>query len=228
MAVTQLRPYADISNNFSLSSGSKAYLMVNEESQDGDSTRLYFSTSNTSSETKTVNLSIDKSIIKSDFIINKITAVVVIKHNGTLDSATVSVGNQSGSITGVGSSYKAISVQIPTTADFSSMSVSVSFCSNSSKSTKTVAITQMYIEVDYTDPSAKKLTVTYNGRNIISEERAGELLVTYGSKTLINIPSGVKTLNCANKLASDDIYIFEHKINCKDKVFATDIVIKFE
>lgn len=230
MATVILRPTGDVSNNFSLSSGSSAYLMVNESTADEDSTRLYYSTTSTSAATKSATFTLDKSVIPTGATINSIKAVVRLKSSGTLVSTQVKVGTSTASITDSGSSsYSDLSANIPTSADLSTMGITISFKSTSSKSTQTVAITQVYLEVNYTAPEGtKSLTVNYNNGNIISAEVVGDVSAIYDGKTIVTLSLGTKTLNCSGKVMKTNVTINGKTIECKDKLMRSNIIITLE
>ena len=77
---------------------------------------------------------------------------------------------------------------------------------------------------------ANKLTVTYNGSNIINGiEISGDAAVTYNGSTLATVTAGqTKTLNCLSKAMATNVVVGGKTLNCAGKLMASNVVVKLE
>lgn len=74
---------------------------------------------------------------------------------------------------------------------------------------------------------ANKLTISYNGSNIVNEaEIEGDAAVTYNGSTITSITAGAtKTLNCAGKVMRSNVIIGGKTLNCSGKIMSSNVGI---
>lgn len=77
---------------------------------------------------------------------------------------------------------------------------------------------------------ADKLTVTYDGSNIVTEaEISGNATVTYDGNAIATISAGqTKVLNCAGKVMATDVVVGGKTLNCAGRYMATNVFIAVE
>lgn len=73
-----------------------------------------------------------------------------------------------------------------------------------------------------------KLTVTYNGVEIISEDVTSDVTVTYDGRKIVEFSNGTKTLKCAGMVMISDVVINGRTLKCSGKIMDSDVVINIE
>lgn len=91
MATLILRPVSDVSSEHSKSSGSSAYSLLNEASQDGDTTYIYQTVSSTSTVTKNTVCKVGGTAPNRLYYVSQSVATVVGKVDDTSSSSTKNI-----------------------------------------------------------------------------------------------------------------------------------------
>lgn len=103
--------------------------------------------------------------------------------------------------------------------------------SSSTTYTHTVNGSDLTLEartVSATPSGGAKITVTYNGSEIISEDVTGDVSVTYDNREIAEFSNGAKTLKCAGMVMISDVVINGRTLKCSGKIMDSDVVINIE
>lgn len=166
MATLILRPISDVNIKHSLSSGSSAYSLINESSQDGDSTYVYQYVQSTSSQTVTSTLNVG-GFNSTKINITKCMLYLTAKSTSDSNSKINVIINANGTTMSTGastlsSSYTTKSMNCTTILDAMnaqlsngempsiSLQVQTSGAKSSSKDDNfQIRVTQIYLEITY-------------------------------------------------------------------------------